>query len=98
VPETSTEKKLVELWANLLGVDAERVGATTSLFDLGGHSLLLVRLANSVTVEFGVTLSMRTFFKLTNLRDLAQIIDREVTFQFIEQKMNSAVIVSDGYL
>ena len=98
VPETSTEKKLVELWASLLGVDSERVGATTSLFDLGGHSLLLVRLANAVTVEFGVTLSMRTFFKLTNLRDLGQIVDREVTFQFIEQKMNSAVIVSDGYL
>lgn len=97
-PETNTEKKLVELWASLLGVDLQRVGITTSLFDLGGHSLLLVRLANAVSVEFGVTLSMRRFFKLTNLRDLGQIVDREVTFQFIEQKMNSAVIVSDGYL
>jgi acyl carrier protein len=68
------------------------------LFDLGGHSLLLVRLANAVSVELGVTLSMRSFFKITNLRDLAQMIEAEATFQFIEQKMNSAVIVSDGYL
>jgi hypothetical protein len=41
---------------------------------------------------------MRSFFKITNLRDLAQMIEAEATFQFIEQKMNSAVIVSDGYL
>lgn len=96
--ETQTEKKLVELWASLLGVDGNRVGVTTSLFDLGGHSLLLVRLANAISVEFGVTLSMRSFFKVVNLRDLAQKIEAEATFQFIEQKMNSAVIVSDGYL
>jgi amino acid adenylation domain-containing protein len=97
-PETQTEKKLVAVWASLLGVEGKRVGVTTSLFDLGGHSLLLVRLANAVSVEFGVTLSMRSFFKITNLRDLAQMIEAEATFQLIEQKMNSAVIVSDGYL
>ncbi len=97
-PASATEEKLVKLWASLLGVDWERVGVTTSLFDLGGHSLLLVRLANAVSVEFGVTLSMRTFFNVMNLRDLAQTIDTEATFQFIEQKMNNAIIVSDGYL
>jgi amino acid adenylation domain-containing protein len=97
-PESRTEKKLVELWASLLGVDGQRVGVTTSLFDLGGHSLLLVRLANAIKVEFGVALSMRSFFKGTNLRDLAQKIEAEATFQFIEQKLNNAVIVSDGYL
>lgn len=97
-PETGTEKKLVELWAGLLGVEGQRVGVTTSLFDLGGHSLLLVRLANAVSVEFGVALSIRRFFNVTNLRDLAQLIDTEATFQFIEQKMNDAVIVSHGYL
>ena len=97
-PETQTEKKLVELWAGLLGVEEKRVGVITSLFDLGGHSLLLVRLANAISVEFGVTLSLRSFFKVLNLRDLGQMIEAEATFQFIEQKMNSAVIVSDGYL
>jgi hypothetical protein len=41
---------------------------------------------------------MRRFFKAMNLRDLAQMIDTEATFQFIEQKLNDAVIVSHGYL
>src|SRR5262249_34380221 len=97
-PETGTEQKLVELWASLLGVDWKRVGVATSLFDLGGHSLLLVKLANAISVEFGVALSMRRFFNIMNLRDLAKMIDTKATFQFIEQKMNNAVIVRDGYL
>lgn len=97
-PKTRTEIKLVDMWAALLGVDRNKIGVTTSLFDLGGHSLLLVRFANDIRAELGVNLSMRALFNVINIRDLAEIIDTERMLQLIEEKMNSSVIVSEGYL
>jgi acyl carrier protein len=88
----------VDLWASLLGFGREQVGITASLFDLGGHSLLLVRLANDIRTEFGVKLSVRAIFDVMNLRDLAGRIDTEITLQLIEEKMNSSMIVNEGYL
>lgn len=41
-PENELEQKIVELWQNTLKVD--KVGTNDNFFDLGGHSLLIVRL------------------------------------------------------
>ena len=97
-PQTGTEIRLVEMWARLLGVRPELVGTTTSLYDLGGHSLLLVRLANDIQAEFGVKLSVRSLFDVVNLGGLARRIDAEMRLRLVEQKLNSAAVVSEGYL
>jgi hypothetical protein len=41
-PANENEKRVAAIWCELLGV--ARVGVTDNFFDLGGHSLLLVRL------------------------------------------------------
>jgi len=97
-PTTATEIKLVSLWADLLGVDHERVGVTTSVFDLGGNSLSLVRLANSIRAEMGSNLPLQILFDISNLRDLASRIDIESILQAVQEKMNSSTTVSQGYL
>jgi acyl carrier protein len=86
------------LWASILGVERSQVGLSTRLFDLGGHSLLLVRLANDLRAELGVNLPVRTLFDVMDLRELAERIDTETTLQRIEEKMNSSVMVNEGYL
>ncbi len=43
-PRTALERKLAEIWQNVLGV--ERVGADDNFFELGGDSLTSVRVAN----------------------------------------------------
>jgi acyl carrier protein len=97
-PQTPTELKVAELWARLLGVDRHQVGATTSLFDFGGHSLLFVRLANQLAVELGVKIPLRTLFGTQNIRDLSRRIDAEITVQFVEERMKNSIIVSEGFL
>jgi amino acid adenylation domain-containing protein len=97
-PETATEIKLAGLWAHLLGVDGMRVGATTSFFDLGGHSLLLIRLGNDIRSLLGIAVPMRVLFGAKDLRDLAGKIDTEATLQMIQTKMESSVIVTEGYM
>ncbi|MGJ8618514.1 MAG: acyltransferase domain-containing protein, partial [Sulfitobacter sp.] len=51
-PRNGIEERLAEMWQNLLGVSP--VGVEDSFFDLGGHSLIAVRLFASVKREFKV--------------------------------------------
>jgi acyl carrier protein len=98
VEMTGTESRLAALWAKLLGIDCVKIGPATSLFDFGGHSLLLVKLANEIGAELEVKIPLRILFEARNLRDVARAIDVETILQLVEQKSNSAVIVEEGYL
>jgi hypothetical protein len=51
-PRTETERRLAELWCEVLPVD--RVGVHDNFMDLGGHSLLLIRVLDRIEREHGV--------------------------------------------
>jgi amino acid adenylation domain-containing protein len=97
-PTSATEIRLAALWAAILGIETRRVGATTNLLDLGGHSLLLARLSNQIRVELGVTLSLRAMCGALNIRELAASIDAEKKLQGIAIALNGSAIVSEGYI
>ena len=75
-PRTETEQALAQIWADVLQV--ERVGATDDFFALGGHSLLLMRLAARVQAGFGVELSIRAVFAHSTLQSLAAEVERAI--------------------
>ncbi|MBI3548181.1 MAG: amino acid adenylation domain-containing protein [Elusimicrobia bacterium] len=53
-PRTATEKRLASIWGKLLGL--RQIGLDDHFFDLGGHSLLGLKLILAVDAELGVTL------------------------------------------
>ncbi|RCG24494.1 alpha/beta fold hydrolase [Sphaerisporangium album] len=53
-PRTEAERDLVEIYADLFGLDPRTIGATVSFFDLGGTSLDILRLKHRVEERFGV--------------------------------------------
>lgn len=73
-PETDTQRRLADIWTELLGVDT--VGIHDAFFDLGGHSLLATRLMAHIAAQFGVRPSLRQFFDRPTIADLAQLIDQ----------------------
>jgi thioesterase domain-containing protein/acyl carrier protein len=73
-PRTVTEARLALLWQALLGVKS--VGTRDGFFDLGGYSLLAVRLFASIEKAFGKRLPMTTILHGDTIEHLAQAIDR----------------------
>ena len=75
-PRNSTEKKLVEIWTKILWLEQE-IGIHDNFFDLGGHSLLSVRLIAEIEKEFNQKIPLAALFKLGTIAELAHIIDQE---------------------
>jgi amino acid adenylation domain-containing protein len=71
---TSTEKKLSQLWINVLGID--NIGITEDFFHLGGHSLLATKLVSRIREEFNLALPLRAIFEYSTIAGLATEIDR----------------------
>lgn len=73
--EGATEEELARIWSRLLGVDIDGIGAETGFLQLGGHSLMAMRLLNAVRDELGADVSLRTLFEAHDLRAMARAID-----------------------
>jgi hypothetical protein len=71
-PRTATEKAIARIWRDALGVD--RVGRTDNFFDLGGHSLLSVRVLAQVSKRLGVRLDQASM-ALGTLEQVAKYVD-----------------------
>jgi iturin family lipopeptide synthetase A len=76
-PRTHVEEQVAQAWMAVLGVD--RVGVRDSFFDVGGNSLLAVRLISRLRDTLRVELSVRTLFEMPTIADLAVVVARDLT-------------------
>lgn len=74
-PTTDTERKLLSLWQELLGIDG--LGVADDYFALGGTSLLAVKLFAEIARQFGVKLPLTIILELPTVRALSQHLERE---------------------
>jgi acyl transferase domain-containing protein/thioesterase domain-containing protein/acyl carrier protein len=75
-PRNDIEKRLVTFWQDLLGVS--RVGVEDSFFDLGGHSLIAVRLFAMVKKAFRVEFPISILFEAPTIAACARLIAEQV--------------------
>ncbi|WP_413565385.1 amino acid adenylation domain-containing protein [Bacillus sp. 3P20] len=74
-PRTTVEKKLAELWEQILGVTPVSIG--THFFEVGGHSLKAVSLIAAIERELSVKLSIKKIFEHPYLEEMAIMIEQE---------------------
>ncbi|MEM9427118.1 MAG: beta-ketoacyl synthase N-terminal-like domain-containing protein [Pseudomonadota bacterium] len=71
-PDGEIERRLAGFWSDLLGI--EKIGADDNFFDLGGHSLIAVRLFAQVKSVFAVDFPISILFEAPTIRKCAALI------------------------
>lgn len=84
-PRTPIESLIAEIWRNLLAVD--RVSVDDNFFDLGGHSLLLMRAIAQLDKRLGLRITPREFM-LQTLGQLASSCEERLRLRPQSQPMN----------
>jgi surfactin family lipopeptide synthetase A len=73
-PGNEIEKKLVEIWADLLSVEKDTLSIDADFFDLGGHSLSAMRLVSILSNTFNVKIPLRNFFQSGTIGNISEVI------------------------
>ncbi|OHV53272.1 non-ribosomal peptide synthetase [Photorhabdus temperata] len=89
-PQGEIETALAAIWRELLGV--EQISRHDNFFALGGHSLLVVRMIESLR-RIGLGVSVQTLFQHQTLRVLAQSLDQHREIQVPENRITPDMTV-----
>ncbi len=74
-PRGETERRLLEIWAELLNLAPNAFGVEHNFFRLGGHSLLATRVASRLRHELSIDLPLRLLFTHPTIAGLAIELD-----------------------
>ncbi|MFJ8472345.1 amino acid adenylation domain-containing protein [Kitasatospora sp. NPDC094011] len=74
-PGTPTELALAEIWGQLLGLEPSELDVQSAFYDLGGDSLLLIRLARLMTRRFDRRVRVPDLFSFRDIASLARWLD-----------------------
>jgi phthiocerol/phenolphthiocerol synthesis type-I polyketide synthase E len=75
-PATATERRLAAIWQEVLEVP--RIGRHDRFFDLGGHSLLVLRAASRMRAAFALEMPVRLLFESPALAEVAAWIEGQL--------------------
>jgi acyl carrier protein len=89
VAQTETEAALLEMWSELFKRDPKSISLTTGFLELGGNSLLILRLLGMLKSRLGLDVDMDVFFKRNSIRVLAETIDAMKKKSELSQKIAS---------
>ncbi|GME32963.1 nonribosomal peptide synthase 2 [Neofusicoccum parvum] len=75
--ETDTERDVANAWAELLGRDQEQfpISGLDGFFDIGGHSLLQIRLAQKLSKLWHTRVPLKIIIRHQILRELCKALD-----------------------
>jgi amino acid adenylation domain-containing protein len=76
-PLSGVEGTIAGVWADILGVDGP--GRHDNFFDLGGHSLHVIKVMSRLQRAFSVDLSVKDMFAAQTIADLAELVEARST-------------------
>jgi amino acid adenylation domain-containing protein len=93
-PTDATERQVGEIWKRLLGVS--QVDPRDDFFDLGGDSLLALRMMSEISQRFGVNLALATLFESPTIERLALALTARATDRGTFQRSSTLVPLAEG--
>jgi amino acid adenylation domain-containing protein/thioester reductase-like protein len=85
-PRTTIEKKLCQIWADLLGID--KVGIHNDFFTIGGNSLLLSQLIIMLRDHFNFEMHFSVILKNPTIEAIAELVSKKFN-DVIDEDYNS---------
>ncbi|MFC2146102.1 amino acid adenylation domain-containing protein [Acidobacteriota bacterium] len=90
-PRSLVERKLVEIWSDVLGIGKENISITANFFEIGGHSLNAEMVRSRIHKELNVKLPLAEIFKTPTIKELSPKIQAAEKSEFsdmepVEQK------------
>jgi len=73
---TATQEKLLVLWGQILKIQSIKLN--DNFFEIGGNSLLGIRLINRIREEFGIAITFTDFLSNSTLKQLGEYIDGQI--------------------
>ncbi|MGD2090555.1 MAG: amino acid adenylation domain-containing protein [Candidatus Aminicenantes bacterium] len=71
-PRNEMEEKLVELWAEVLGIDKGSISIDADFFVLGGHSLKAMQLISRIHKELSVEIPLKEIFNRLTIYEISR--------------------------
>ncbi|GEO10786.1 polyketide synthase [Segetibacter aerophilus] len=75
-PKTIIEKRIVEVWTKVLGID--QPGVDDNFFELGGNSLLALKSVTILCEKFGYTLPVTKLYKFATAAAIADFLENGI--------------------
>lgn len=74
-PNTPIESMLTGIWCDILSTD--KIGIHDSFFEMGGHSLLGIRMVDEIKKKMGIKLEYPVLFRASTIHQLAKVINNQ---------------------
>ena len=78
-PSNENEEKLVQIWADVLGLEKEKIGVNDNFFDLGGNSLKVMQVSGKLKETFQQDIPVIAMFQHTTIGSFAHYLNPEQT-------------------
>ncbi|CAI4058807.1 hypothetical protein N7582_001204 [Saccharomyces uvarum] len=92
---TDVERKIRDLWLDILPTKPASVSPDDSFFDLGGHSILATKMIFTLKKKLQIDLPLGTIFKYPTIRAFAAEINRIQTSDGSSQGEPKATVAAD---
>jgi acyl-coenzyme A synthetase/AMP-(fatty) acid ligase/acyl carrier protein len=98
-PGNRTQEQLLDIWSEVLGIDRSAISVDANFFDLGGHSLSLVKMNVNIKETFEKNIPVASLFRLTTIELLAAYLDEEeINLQVSDEILDESVNTMDETL
>ena len=87
-PRNKDERRLVELWSDLLGISSEAISINANFFELGGHSLKATILISRIHQEFNVRVTLGEMFVNPTIKGLSKVIKEGLRDEYVKMEVS----------
>ena len=91
---TDVESKVYEIWKYLFD---DSISVSSNFFDIGGQSMLAIRMCGMIYREFGVWLTIKDIYKNLTIKSLSNVINKNRHFNIIVNKDSNSCIYLETF-